>query len=122
MSQKRAPESGPENAARTSFCSSHNVNPPAGRKQLCGLKSFLSAGSQLNCSCCEAVAGLRNGTTPCGDTPKRGSPRLVVGPPEKKPRKYMTCMSCTRMARSESPGAASAVTFDFSSSAFQLPP
>ena len=73
------------------------------RSSCAGLKLRSTPGSQPNCTCCAAVAGLRNGTTPCGATPRRGKPRLVVGPPEKNPRKYMICIvvrrACVARAR-----------------------
>src|SRR5580700_2429371 len=131
MSQNTDADSGPEMSARNSFWNSQSVKPPTGRKHLSALACVKPAcdGSQLNCTCCDAVAGLRNGTTPCGATPSSGYPRLVVGPPEKNPRKYMiwvSCVSCARAvwyaARSAPASGAAVVVAEPSSSLFQFLP
>src|ERR1700678_967190 len=76
-SQKPETDSGPDTSARTSACSSQSEKPPAGKKQRLAVK-LVDPGSHPNCVCCDAVAGLRNGMTPWGETPSRGKPRLVV--------------------------------------------
>src|SRR5512140_1301867 len=74
MSQNTAPTKGPEIAKRSSFDSSHKVNPPIGMEQTAGsgLKLFAGDGSQLRRTCCAAVCGLKNGTTPWGAIPRIG--------------------------------------------------
>ena len=66
MSQKTDMERGPEMSARTSFWSSQSVKPPTGRKQLFAVEARTAPGSQLNCTCCEAVAGVEEGDDAVG--------------------------------------------------------
>src|ERR1700722_14535192 len=63
MSQNVAPERGPLILMRNSFESSQSVNPPMGIRHAPGL--YLGeVGSHDSWTCCAAVAGFRNGTSP----------------------------------------------------------